>query len=136
MIAADDDRPGARRNYRGNARLNYFVAALDADRRRVDVTNVCDIQHIERRDLLKIAVWPDQRRLRADLSWPETRARTIRRSAVERHSHDRHVETPRILDVRQTHERRRMREARRRERRSRLVSHAPNSTGISYSAAS
>ena len=64
MVAADDDRPRAGVGDRADPRLDRLVALLDADRRRVDVADVGDVQPIERRDLLEIAVGPDERRLR------------------------------------------------------------------------
>ena len=123
VVAADHDRPRAGVGDRADPRLDRLVALLDADRRRVDVADVGDVQPIERRDLLEVAVRPDQRRLRADLARPEPRARPVRRAAVVRHADDRDVEAVRILDVRQPHERRRLREARRLKRRARLMRH-------------
>ena len=98
---------------RADARLDGVVAFLDAHRRRVDVADVGDVQAIERRDFLKVAVRPNQRRLRANLARAQPRAGPVRGAAVERHADDRDVEAARILDVRQPHERRRLREPRR-----------------------
>ena len=113
MVAADDDRPRAGVGNRADPRLDRLVALLDADRRRVDVADVGDVQAIERRDLLEVAVAADQRRLRANLARAEARAGPVRGAAVVRHADDRDVEAARILDVRQPHEGRRLREARR-----------------------
>ena len=102
---------------------HHLVALLDADRRRVDVADVRDVEAIERRHLLKVAVGPDQRRLGAHLARAEPRAGPVRGAAVVGHADNRDVETPRILHVRQPHERRRVREARRLKRRARLMRH-------------
>ena len=56
VVAADDDRPRAGVGDRADARLDGLVALLDADRRRVDVADVGDVEAIERRHLLEIAV--------------------------------------------------------------------------------
>src|SRR5258706_16161552 len=77
-----------------------------------------------------MAVRANERRLRSDLARPEARAGTVGRSAVVRHADDGDVEPVRILDVRQPHERRRLREARRLKRRARLMGHGCDSTAF------
>src|SRR5262249_23092735 len=128
VVAAGDDRPRAGCGDCRNARLDRVVRLLDAYRRRVDVADVRDVQAIERRDLLEIVVRPDERRLRTDLARSEPRPATVRRSAVVRHADDRDIEAFRILDVRQPHERRRLREARSLERGAGLMCHAVHYT--------
>src|SRR5262249_4541121 len=66
----------------------------------------------------------DQRRLGANLARPETRAGTIGGAAVVGNPDDRDIEAARFFDVRQPHERRRLREPRRLERSAGLVRHA------------
>src|SRR5262245_22059891 len=128
MVAADDNRAGAGVGNRADPRLDGLVAFLDADRRRVDVSDVGDVQAIEWGDLLKVAVTADQRRLAANLARAQPSAGPIRGTAVVRHADDGVVEPARILDMRQPHERRRLREPRRPERGSRLVRHRRDST--------
>jgi hypothetical protein len=76
VVAADDDRPRACIRDRADSRFDHLVALLDADRWGVDVAGVRDVEAIERRDFLKVAVVPDERRLRANLARAEPRART------------------------------------------------------------
>ena len=113
-------RPGARlapREIRAQSSLirsySYFQKMAPFD--RLNVADVGDVQPVERRHLLKIAVGPDERRLVADLARAEPRAGTIRRAAVVGDADDGDVEAVRILDVRQAHEGRRLGEARRLE---------------------
>src|SRR5436190_3474038 len=127
MVAANDDRPRACGSNLADARLHRLVTLLDADRRRVHVADIRDVHPIERGDLLKVAVAANQRRLAANLTWAQPRAGPVRRSTVVRYANDRNVEAPRIFDVWEAHEGRRLREPRRRERCSRLVRHRRDS---------
>ena len=77
MVAADYDRTGAAIGDRPNARFDGVVALLDADRRRVDVSKIGDVQTVEWRHFLKIAVLPDQGRLIPNLARAVPRSRTI-----------------------------------------------------------
>ena len=97
MIAADDDRPRTGIGHRADPRLDRFVAALDADRRRVHVADVGNIEPVERRNFLKVVIGPDQRRLRPNLARPKPRAGSIRRAAIEGDTDDRNVESLRDL---------------------------------------
>ena len=60
VVAADHDRPRARPRRSRRCAPRSPRSLLDADRRRVDVADVGDVQHVERRHLLEIAVRPDQ----------------------------------------------------------------------------
>src|SRR5262245_53318163 len=123
MVAADDNRAGAGVGNRADPRLDGVVAFLDADRRRVDVADVGNVQAIEWGDLLEVAVTADQRRLAANLARAQPRAGPVRGAAVVRHADNGDVEPARILDMRQPHERRRLGEPRRREGSAWLVCH-------------
>jgi len=111
VISSDDDRARSGLCDAADPLFDHFVALLDADGGRVDIAQIGDVQAVERRDFLKIAVRPDHRRLRTDFARPETCAGTIRRASVERHADERDVEAVRVLDVRQPHERGRLGEA-------------------------
>src|SRR5262245_44644567 len=128
MVATDDNRAGTGVGNRGDSRLDGVVAFLDADRRRVDVADVGDVQAIEWGDLLKVAVTADPRRLAANLARAQPGARPVRGAAVVRHADDGDVESAWILDMRQPHERRRLREPRRLEGSAWLVRHRRDST--------
>ena len=121
-------RPGSRygpREIRNQSSLirsyNFFQKVAPFD--RLNVADVGDVQAVERRHFLEKVIRPDQRRLIPDLARSVARAGAIRRAAVERYSHDRHVEAFRIGHVREAHECRRLREARRLKRGAWLVGH-------------
>ena len=123
MIAADHDRPRAGVGDGADPLGHHRVALLDADRRRVDVADVGDVEAIERRHLLEVAVGADQRRLRADSRGPSRAPGRYEVPPSYGHADDGDVEAAWILDMGQPHERRRVRKARRLERRARLMRH-------------
>ena len=84
MVAADDERNRSGAEDSIHDLLDRRIGLLDAGRRRIHVPHVGHLEPVERRHLLKVAVGPDERRLRADLARSEPRAGPGRRAAVER----------------------------------------------------
>src|SRR5258708_1415418 len=104
-----------------DAGLDRGIGLFDADGRRIDVADICNVQPIEWRDLLKVVVGADERRLISNLAGSQARARTVGGAPVIRDPDNGHVQPGRILDMWQAHERSRLRESRRLERRARLI---------------
>src|SRR5690606_33245691 len=119
MVAADHERRGTRVVNGRRAGFDDLERALDADGRHIEVAVVDDAQAFERVDLEKVAPRADERRLIAHLTWREPCAWPIRRAAVVRRAADGDIDAGQVARVRQTHERRRLREPRRLERRER-----------------
>ena len=111
VVAAHRDRHDALGGDLGVMRCDTVDRTLDVHRVDRRVAGVGDLTHHEGRDVARRVHVAQHARHLADLRWPGARAGAEEDTHVERHADEGDVEPGDVLDMRQAHHRRDLREA-------------------------